>query len=157
MINNDVLRQLRYIFDYKDQQMVNIFAQADYKVSKEQIKSWLAQDNTDEYKECTDVQLAIFLDGLINEKRGKKDGPQPKPEQRLYNNVILRKLKIALSLKTEDMMEIMKLADTPISKSELSAFFRATDHRNFRPCKDQIMRRFLKGLQKKLRPSLKKS
>ena len=62
-----------------------------------------------EFKEIYDDQLATFLNGLINEKRGKKEGEQPKPEKILDNNNILRKLKIALKLKTEDITELFKL------------------------------------------------
>jgi len=81
--------------------------------------------------------------------------PLPEPEQRLTNNIIFRKLKIALNLKAEDILEIMKLAGIRISKHELSAFFRKPDHKNYRECKDQILRNFLKGVQIKYRADYK--
>jgi uncharacterized protein YehS (DUF1456 family) len=65
--------------------------------------------------------------------------------------MIFMKLKIALSLKAEDVMAILELADFKISKHELSAFFRKPDHKHYRDCKDQILRNFLKGLQLKYR------
>ena len=83
--------------------------------------------------------------------RGAKDGQKPVVEKRLTNNMIFMKLKIALSLKAEDVMAILALADFKISKHELSAFFRKTDHKHYRDCKDQILRNFLKGLQLKFR------
>ena len=64
----------------------------------------------------------------------------------MTNNEILKKLRIALNLKDTDIMEILKLADFDISKSELSALFRSEDQRNYRECGDQILRRFLNGL-----------
>jgi len=67
-------------------------------------------------------------------------------ENTMTNNEILKKLRIALSLKDTDMIEILKLADFDISKSELSALFRSEDQRNFKECGDQILRRFLNGL-----------
>jgi len=91
---------------------------------------------------------------LINDKRGKKEGPQPEPEQRLTNNIVFRKLRIALNLKAEDILEIMDLANVSISKHELSAFFRRTDHKHFRECNDQILRNFLKGVQLKYRDDI---
>jgi uncharacterized protein YehS (DUF1456 family) len=91
---------------------------------------------------------------LINDKRGKKEGPQPDPEQRLTNNIIFRKLKIALDLKAEDVLEIMDLANLRMSKHELSAFFRRPDHKNYRDCKDQILRNFLNGVQLKYRANI---
>jgi uncharacterized protein YehS (DUF1456 family) len=153
MTNNDVLRRIRYIFDYNDTTMITIFELAELKVSREQISDWLKKDDDPAYKALSDTQLAIFLNGLINHKRGKKDGPQPAPEKKLNNNIIFRKLKIALNLKEEDTLAILELANLRISKHELSAFFRRADHKHYRACKDQVLRNFLKGLQLKYRPT----
>ena len=155
MTNNDVLRRIRYIFDYDDTTMITIFELADHKVSREQISDWLKKDDDPACKALSDAQLAIFLNGLINHKRGKKDGPQPAPEKKLNNNIIFRKLKIALNLKEEDTLAILELANLRISKHELSAFFRRADHKHYRVCKDQVLRNFLKGLQLKYRPNAK--
>lgn len=151
MTNNDVLRRVRYTFDFNDSKMISIFAQADHNVSREQISDWLKKDEDEDYKDCSDTELAIFLNGLINEKRGKKEGAQPPPEKHLTNNIILKKLKIALDLKAEDMIAVMQLADMEISNHELSAFFRKKGHKHYRNCKDQILRNFLKGTQIKYR------
>ncbi|MEE4312100.1 MAG: DUF1456 family protein [candidate division KSB1 bacterium] len=151
MTNNDILRRIRYIFDFSDSQMISIFGLADLEVTREQVSDWLKKEDDPAYQNCSDVQLAIFLNGLINEKRGKKEGPQPKPEKRLTNNIIFRKLRIALDLKAEDVLEILEMANLVISKHELSAFFRRPDHKHFRKCKDQVIRNFLKGLQLKYR------
>jgi len=64
----------------------------------------------------------------------------------MNNNDILKKLRIALELKDTDIIEILKLADFDISKAELSALFRSEDHRNYKECGDQILRKFLNGL-----------
>ena len=151
MTNNDILRRIRYTFDYNDKKMIDIFKSADHEVTRAQISEWLKKDDDDDYKSCSDTHLAIFLNGLINDKRGKKEGAQPEPENTLNNNIIFRKLKIALDLKNEDVLEIMQLANLRISKHELSAFFRRPDHKHFRKCKDQILRNFLQGLQIKFR------
>ena len=155
MTNNDVLRRIRYIFDYNDTTMIAILELAGHSVSREQISDWLKKDDDPAYKALNDTQLAIFLNGLIIHKRGKKDGPQPEPEKSLNNNIIFRKLKIALNLKEEDTLAIMELANLRISKHELSAFFRRADHKHYRACKDQVLRNFLKGLQLKYRPAAK--
>jgi uncharacterized protein YehS (DUF1456 family) len=147
MTNNDVLRRIRYTFDYNDPKMVKIFAMADHQVTREQVSSWLKKDDDPEFENCSDVNLAAFLNGLINERRGKKEGVQPKPEQRLNNNIIFRKLKIALDLQAEDILEILGLSDVHISKHELSAFFRKPEHKHYRACKDQVLRNFLNGMQ----------
>jgi len=83
----------------------------------------------------------------------KKEGKQPSPEQRINNNIIFRKLKIALNLKAEDVLEILNLSDMDISKHELSAFFRKPGHKHYRNCMDQILRNFLNGIQLKYRDS----
>ena len=147
MINNDVLRRVRYIFDFNDAKMITIFAMADDIVTREQVSSWLKKEEDPDYQKLSDMRLAIFLNGLINDKRGKKDGPQHEPEKRLTNNIIFMKLKIALNLKAEDVLDMMNLAEFRMSKHELSALFRKSDHKHYRECKDQILRNFLKGLQ----------
>ena len=151
MNNNDILRRIRYSFDFNDSKMIELFALAEHKVTRAQISNWLKQDDDPDFKTCNDIDLAIFLNGLINDKRGKKDGPQIAPEKRLNNNIVLRKLKIALNLKDEDILAAMELAEFRLSKHELSAFFRKPDHKHYRDCKDQVLRKFLKGVQLKYR------
>ncbi len=151
MTNNDILRRIRYTFDFSDSKMMAIFSLGDHQVSREQISDWLKKEDDPAYQNCSDTLLATFLNGLINEMRGKKDGEQPKPETRLTNNTILMKLKIALNLKAEDILEILDLAEFHLSKHELSAFFRKADHKHHRTCKDQVLRNFLKGMQIKYR------
>jgi len=152
--NNDILRSIRYTFNLSDSKMIAIFGLAGLQVTREQVSDWLKKEDDPAWKNCNDAQFAIFLNGLIYDKRGKQEGPQPKPESRLTNNIIFRKLRIALNLKGEDILEIMNLADFPMSEHELSAFFRKSDHKHYRPCRDQILRNFLKGVQLKYRPGI---
>jgi len=154
MTNNDILRRLRYIFDFGDSKMITVFGLADHQVTREQISNWLKKDDDPAYQECNDTLLAIFLNGLINDKRGKKEGAQPEPESHLTNNIIFMKLKIALNLRAEDVLEIVELAGFRMSKHELSAFFRKPGHKHYRECKDQILRNFLKGMQLKYRDNI---
>lgn len=149
MTNNDIMRRIRYIFDFSDSKMIELFALAGHEVTRSQISNWLKKDDDQNFHELNDNQLAIFLNGLINDKRGKKEGEQPIPEKRLNNNIIFRKLKIALNLKDDDILEILELANLRISKHELSAFFRNPNQDQFRQCNDQILRNFLLGMQKK--------
>jgi uncharacterized protein YehS (DUF1456 family) len=134
--------------------MIAVFGLAGYRVTRMQISDWLKRDDDPAYKNCSDIQLAAFLNGLISDKRGKLEGPQPKPESRLNNNIIFRKLRIALNLKDEDILEILNMSALPVSRHELSAFFRKSSHKNYRSCKDQVLRNFLQGLQLKYRPDL---
>ena len=151
MTNNDILRRLRYTFNFSEAKMIALFGLAEHQVTQAQISGWLKKEDEPGYQPCSDTQLALFLNGLINDRRGKKDGPQPTPEQRLTNNIIVRKLKIALNLRDDDMLAILALAGVRMSKHELSAFFRKPDHKHYRECHDQILRGFLNGVGLKYR------
>jgi len=157
MTNNDILRRIRYLFDYSDLKMIGLFKLANYDVEKTDVSDWLRKEDDPLLIEMTDKELAIFLNGLIIEKRGKREGPQREPEDRLNNNMILRKLKIALDLRTDDILDLFALIDKKISKHELSAFFRNSDHKSYQPFKDQYLRNFLNALQTKHKNKLGKN
>jgi len=151
MTNNDVLRRIRYTFNFDDTKMIAIFALGGHEVTRAEISDWLKKEGDPDLKTCSDVKLATFLNGLIIDKRGPKDGPQPEPETSLTNNIIFRKLKIALNLQADEILALIKQADFSMSKHELSAFFRKPDHKHYRKCNDQVLRYFLKGVQLKYR------
>jgi len=151
MQNNDVIRSLRYTFDFGDDQMIKIFGLADLEVTRTEVSDWLKRDDDPEALPINDFKLAVFLNGLINYKRGKKEGQQPIPESRLTNNQIIRKLKIAFELQNEDVMEILASAGREMSKHEISAFFRKPEQAQYRLCRDQVLRNFLQGMQLKFR------
>lgn len=149
MINNDVLRRVRYALDLNDQTMIEIFALSDTEISRDDLLNLLKKDNQEGYVELDNKLMDAFLKGLIIYKRGKLDeqpGQPKKPELPLTNNSILKKLRIALNFKEDDMLNTLALADFKISKGELSAFFRQKGHKNYRDCGDQVIRNFLQGL-----------
>lgn len=152
MTNNDIVRRLRYTFDLKDSTVVDIFAMADRQVNEEQVVSWLKKEEDDGFVEMKDTDMLAFLNGFINFKRGKREGAQPPQEERLNNNMVLQKLRIALNMRAEDVLQVLELADIRLSKHELSAFFRKPSNKNYRECKDQVLRKFLQGLQLQARP-----
>jgi uncharacterized protein YehS (DUF1456 family) len=151
MRNNDVLRRVRYIFNFSDSKMIALFALGSVETTREVISTWLKKEEDEDFVNCVDAKLSAFLNGLIEDKRGKKEGAKPVAEKRLTNNIVLRKLKIALDLKNDDVLEILTLADFNLGKHELTALFRKAGHKNFRVCKDQVLRNFLMGLQIKHR------
>lgn len=152
MDNNVILRKLRYIFDLGDDQMIDTFAQADAEVTRSQVSDWLKKDDHDDFKPIRDKDLATFLNGFINKKRGKREGPQPKPEKTLGNNLIFKKLKIALNFKDTDILDAFDRADLTVSKHEISAILRNPSQHKYMICKDQFLRNFLIGLQLRYRP-----
>ncbi|SOD14571.1 DUF1456 family protein [Pedobacter xixiisoli] len=64
----------------------------------------------------------------------------------MSNNDIIKKLRVALSLNSDQIIEICKLVNFTVTKSELGDIFRKEDHPNFKKCGDQILRNFLNGL-----------
>lgn len=156
MTNNDVLRRLRYTFNLRDAKVVDIFNLVGVTVTPLQVQQWLLKDDDDNMVEIQDVELACFLNGFIIEKRGKKDEKLPTPEKTLTKNLILMKLKIALSLQNDDIIRLLATTGFTVGKSELSAFFRKPDHKNYRHCKSQFLRNFLQAVQDTYRVEVKK-
>jgi uncharacterized protein YehS (DUF1456 family) len=152
MINNDILRRIRFVFDYSNAKMIKIFAKAEMELSSEQIIAMLKKEEEEGYQACNDTLMCQFLDGLIIEKRGLKPGSEvPTPLKQLTNNLIFKKLRVALELREEDIIAALALADFAMSKSELSALFRNPEHKNYKGCGDQVLRNFIKGLSVKHR------
>lgn len=152
---NDVLRRLRYALNITDLKVLELFALAGRELSREEMEPYFLKEEEAGYRECLDELLGAFLDGLIVSRRGRREGPVAAKAgpaaakagpARLSNNEILRRLRIALELKDEDIIAIMERAGVKVSKSELSALFRKREHPNWRPCGDQFLRNFLVGL-----------
>jgi uncharacterized protein YehS (DUF1456 family) len=149
MSNNDILRGFRYALDIKDSIMIDSFKLSGHEIDVENLKGFLKKDDEEGQVKCNDRIMTLFLDGFITFKRGKievKEGAEKKSEKKLTNNMILKKMQIALSFKSDDMLGIFKLAGLELSKSELSALFRNKEHKNYKECGDKYMRNFLKGL-----------
>jgi uncharacterized protein YehS (DUF1456 family) len=158
VINNDVLRSIRYALDLSDAKVVAMIKLAERDIEPADVASFLKKEDEEGFVECADDVLSAFLDGLIIHRRGRmepKPGQDKKPETRLNNNAILKKLRVAFELKEEDMHKVLELAGLPVSKPELNALFRQKGHKNYRACGDQFLRNFLKGLVIRQRGSQK--
>ena len=147
MINNDILRRISTIFDLSNDTIIATFALGQCEISSEQLSNFFLEKNDDNYQAIEDVQFASFLNGLIVSKRGQSDGPARLPEQDLTNNMIFNKLKITLSLKADDVIEVLALADLNLGKYELSTLFRSVNHKHYKECTDDVLSTFLKGLK----------
>ncbi|MCG2721822.1 MAG: DUF1456 family protein [Thermodesulfovibrionales bacterium] len=149
MNKNDVLRKLRYALNLNDSAMLELFRLTDHEIEQSKLTGLLKKEDDEGFVACRDDVLGYFLDGLILQRRGRKEAKPcetRKPDPRLTNNAVLKKLRIALELKEEDMRAILKLADVDLSKSELTALFRKEGHKNYKECGDQFLRKFLQGL-----------
>lgn len=169
MTNNDILIRLRYALDIKNKEMVEIFKLGGVEVTKEEVQKLLIKpkdsyydevgndgdiDEEEEYITCNNFMLESFLNGLIIFKRGKQDPKPGQPERPAMtikdhgsvNNVMLKKVKIALALTSEDIIDILEEAGVYITKAELGALLRKEGHKNYVECGDRYARNFLKGL-----------
>lgn len=167
MDNNDILIRVRYALDIKNQDMIEIFKHGGIEVTKEEVLKILTkskdefddtEENDDQIK-CNNKMLEAFLNGLITFKRGKLEAkpgqptPPESPAQKSdnVNNMLLKKLKVALQLTTEEMLDILDDGGIAVSKGELGAILRKPGHRNYKECGDNFARKFLKGLTIKYR------
>ncbi|WP_410984356.1 DUF1456 family protein [Bacillus cereus] len=173
MSNNDILKRVRYAMDIKDIDMVEIFKLGGIEVTKEEVVDMLTKvkkspqheaDNDDVVENdyvltCDMMMLESFLNGFITLKRGKQD---PKPGQpagqtmplqsnESANNLLLKKMKIALSLTSEDVLAILDSVGVKVTKGELGALLRKKGHKNYKECGDRYARNFVKGLAVKYR------
>lgn len=149
MIANDVLRAVRYMLDLSDAKVAEIIRLADpaAAVEKADVQAWLLKDEDEGYAALSDATLARFLDGLVIHCRGRNDALPPRPpEKRVTNNVVLKKLRVAFEMKDVDVLQAFAAGGRPLSKPEANALFRQPGHANYRPCGDQLLRYFLRGL-----------
>lgn len=152
MTNNDLLRSLRYALKLNDKQMLTLFSSHPHSMvvmGPKQLSKRMAGEDDDEFSPLSDEELTAFLDGLIVVRRGlKENAAAPVKLERLSHNDVLKKLRIALEFKEQDMLETLEAGGTKLSKSELSAFFRKPSHKHYRKVGNQAMRAFLRGLPK---------
>jgi len=158
MTNNDILKRVRYALDLGDFSVLEMTKNGGKEITSLDLNAYYRKEEEAGYKNCSNSVLNSFLDGLIVKKRGPRPEPSsernPKdtgPVKKIpvpRNNEVMKKLKIAFKLKDEDIVNIFKNVDFKISKSEINALFRRSNHKNFRECGDQILRNFIQGLTK---------
>ncbi|HDS1737510.1 MULTISPECIES: DUF1456 family protein [Pseudomonas] len=151
MNHNDVLRSMRYMLKVNDAEIVKIIGLSGLAVSTEAVATYMKKEEEAGYVRCPDEVMAHFLDGLVIHRRGRDESRPPQPiEVPVTNNAVLKKLRVAFELKEDDMHSVLKSVDFPVTKPELSALFRKVGHDNYRPCGDQLLRNFLKGLTQRV-------
>lgn len=90
----------------------------------------MTKEDEEGFVRCPDIILSGFLNGLIYDKRGKDESaPELALERRVNNNTVLKKLRIAFSLKTDDILAIMTEQKFRVSMPEITAMMRAPDHK----------------------------
>ncbi|TRZ38618.1 DUF1456 family protein [Niallia circulans] len=155
----DMVIRLRYALEIKNKEMVEIFKLGGVDVTVPEVieiltKSDDEEEENDDKLTCTTSMFDSFLNGLIIFKRGVQE---PKPgmpnppaqssqKKEHINNLLLKRVKIAMSLTTDDMLDIFENAGLTVTKGELGALLRKEGHKNYKECGDKFARNFLKGL-----------
>jgi len=154
MINNDVLRRIRYALDLHDSAIVALCKLGGHDLDPSSIPALLKKEEEDGFLTCTNPVLRSFLDGLIIDRRGPRENTSEQQVEQtspLTNNDILKKLRIALELEEDALLKILESAHAGITRAKLNALFRKEGHKNYRECGNQFLRSFLKGLTLHLR------
>ncbi len=149
MANNELFRSIRDALALDTATMIQIFKTAGRDIGESTIAAFLKKEDEEDYIPCSNPIMGFFLDGLIINNRGQQEGspsPAEKPLAELSNNTILKKLRIALDLKEDDLIGIFKLAKIVITKHELTALFRKPGHKHYKACSDQLLRSFISGV-----------
>lgn len=167
MNNNDIVIRLRYALNIKKSDLIKVFALGGMTLDEAKVNDRLTKQEPDSKRDdkLTMQQLEGFMNGLIISQRGQKIGADLQPiaptfdmaKEEDINNVVMKKLKIAMSYTSDDYMAFMAKAGIEVSNSELSAVLRRPDHRNYKPAGDRYLRNILKGMAMAYRPDNGKS
>ena len=142
---NDILYRIQKALNLSTEEMLEAYTLAEHQIDESHLSSLLSKHQDKHFKLCSYEELGVFLDGLVTLKRG----PSPKKNDvvvELTNNLILKKLRIALELKEAEIEIIFGLAEVELSKQQLASLFRKESHKNFKPCSDELLMAFLEGL-----------
>lgn len=144
---NEILYRIKKALNLSTEDMLKAYELEEYKMEAPHLEALLKRRLDKGFELCTYEELGVFLDGLVTLKRG----PSPKKVNEdeaveLTNNLILKKLRIALELKEAVTEIIFGLADVELSKQQLASLFRKEGHKNFKECSDELLLSFLDGL-----------
>ena len=149
---NEILYRIQKALNLTLEEILEAYKLEEYEMEEKHLTSLLTRRHDKDFMLCSYEELGIFLDGLVTLKRG----PSPKKPNddksnddavvALTNNLILKKLRIALELKEAETEIIFGLADVELSKQQLASLFRKEGHKNFKECSDELLMAFLEGL-----------
>lgn len=147
MTNNYVLSSIMNSLKLDKVDVLKSYKLVDKKITQDDVDDILREPSDEKFILLSDEGFELFLNGFIAYKRGPSDKKAKKQKIYFSNNIILKKLKIALDLKDEDIIAIFKNDGLEITKSQLTAYFRRDGHINYRKCSDSLLKRFINGLK----------
>jgi uncharacterized protein YehS (DUF1456 family) len=144
---NDILFKIKTALSLSEEEMIKAYALVDYTMNKERLKNILKRRQDEDYEEATYEELGIFLDGLVRLKRGVSDKVVTSDEAvALSNNLIMKKLRVALELKEPELLIVFGLADINLTKRQIGSLFRKEGTKNFKSASDELLMAFIEGL-----------
>lgn len=145
MTHNEIIKRLRFILDVDDMVLHQCFTLGGSQLSLETVSCFLLKPDDADYQVCEEVDMSRFLDGLITHRRGPSKEGLRNPVA-LNNNIIMKKLRIALELEARDLDNAFMLSDCELSPHEISSLFRKPGTKHYVECSDHVFERFMSGL-----------
>ena len=147
MNTNDILYKITKALSLSQDDILEIYKLEKYPMTQQRLDSLLKRKYDKDFELCSYEELGVFLDGLITYKRGQSPNKTSDDEAvELNNNLILKKLRVALELKEFEVDLILKLVDVELTKQQIKSLFRNPVHKNFKLCPDELLMVFLDGL-----------
>ena len=143
---NEILFRIQKALNLSTEEMLEAYKLEAYDMEPSHLESLLQRRNDKGFMLCSYEELGVFLDGLVTLKRGPSPKKNADEVVELTNNLILKKLRIALELKEAETEIIFGLGDVELSKQQMASLFRKEGHKNFKMCSDELLMAFLDGL-----------
>jgi uncharacterized protein YehS (DUF1456 family) len=143
---NEILYRIQKALNLSIENIIEIYKLESFEMSETHLDALLKRRLDKGFMLCSYEELGIFLDGLVTFKRGPSPKKPTDEVVELTNNLILKKLRIALELKEAETEIIFGLADIELTKQQLASLFRKENHKNFKPCSDELLMAFIEGL-----------
>lgn len=150
MNNNEMIKRLLFMLKIDSSVLGDCFRSGGKALSDKHIEGLLTSESDEAFQACADEEFTRFLDGLIIVRRGPSKEGLRNPVA-LTNNMILKKVRIALELEARDLDNAFMLADCEMSAHEISSLFRKPGAKHFTECSDELLEKFFSGLSLYLR------
>ncbi|CAA6800147.1 MAG: Unknown protein [uncultured Sulfurovum sp.] len=147
MQTNDILFKLKTALSLENEQIIEAYKLADFEMTEERLVSIMKRRQDKGFEEATFEELGVFLDGLVLLKRGPSDKVANEDDVvELTNNLILKKVRVAMELKEPELVILFALAEVTLTKRQIGSLFRKEGTKNFKACSDELLNAFLEGL-----------
>lgn len=147
MQTNDILFKLKTALSLENEQIIEAYKLANFEMTEARLVSIMKRRQDKGFEQATFEELGVFLDGLVLLKRGPSDKVANEDDVvELTNNLILKKVRVAMELKEPELVILFALAEVELTKRQIGSLFRKEGTKNFKACSDELLNTFLVGL-----------